>query len=76
MRNRIKAQLEDMRAKRQEAIHLRYEADRLKREADLNCIPGKLEHELHGPNKYSKQMELLQKAEEIMQKAISADKIA
>ena len=65
-----------MRAKRQEAIHLRYEVNRLKREADLNCIPGKLERELHGLNKYSKQKELLQKAEEIMQKAISADKIA
>ena len=76
LRDRIKAQIEDMRAKRQEAIHLRYEVNRLEREADLNCIPGKLERELHGLNKYSKQKELLQKAEEIMQKAIYADKIA
>ena len=30
LRTRITAQLEDMRAKRQEAIHLRYEADHLK----------------------------------------------
>ena len=76
MHDVIKAQIEDMRAKQQEAIHLRYEADCLKREADLNCIPGKIERELHGLNKYSKQKELLQKAEESMQKAISADKIA
>ena len=76
LRNRIKAQLRDMRAKQQEAIHLRYEADRLKREADLNCIPGKIERELHGLNRYSKQKELLQKAEESMQKAISVDIIA
>ena len=76
LRDRIKTQIEDMRAKRQEAIHLRYEVNRLEREADLNCIPGKLERELHGLNKYSRQKELLQKAEEIMQKAIYADKIA
>ena len=76
LRDRIKSQIEDMRAKRQEAIHLRYEVNRLEREADLNCMPGKLERELHGLNKYSKQKELLQKAEEIMQKAIYADKIA
>ena len=57
-------------------MHLRHEADRLKREADLNCIPGRVERELHGLNRYSRHKELLQKAEESMQKAINVDKIA
>ena len=65
-----------MRAKWQEAIHLQHEADHLKREADLNCIPGRVEHELHSLNRYSRHKELLQKAKESMQKAINIDKIA
>ena len=65
-----------MRTKRQEARHLRCEADRLRREADLNCIPGKIERELHGRNKYSRHKKLLHKAVENMQKAINIDKSA
>ena len=61
--NRIKAQLKNMKTKRQEAMHLRHEADCLKREADLNCIPGRVERELHSLNRYSRHKELLQKAE-------------
>ena len=76
LRNRIKAQLGDMRAKQQEAIHLQDEANRLKREADLNCIPGLVEREFHGLNRNSKHKELLHRAEEKMQKAIDVDKIA
>ena len=73
---KAKAQLGDMRAKQQEAINLRHEANCLKREADLNCIPGIVEREFHGLNRNSRQKELLQKAEEKMQKAIYVDKIA
>ena len=43
LRYRIHALLADMRTKRQEARHLRCEADRLRKEADLKCIPGKIE---------------------------------
>ena len=76
LRYKTKAQLGDMRAKQQEAINLRHEANCLKREADLNYIPGIVEREFHGLNRNSRQKELLQKAEEKMQKAIYVDKIA
>ena len=76
LRYMVKVQLGDMRAKKQEAINLRHEANCLKREADLNCIPGLVEREFHGLNRNSRQKELLQKAEEKMQKAIYVDKIA
>ena len=76
LRYMVKVQLGDMRAKKQEAINLRDEANCLKREADLNCIPGLVEREFHGLNRNSRQKELLQKAEEKMQKAIYVDKIA
>ena len=71
-----KVQIGDMKAKKQEATNLREEATCLKREADLNCIPGLVEREFHGLNRNSKHKELLQKAEEKMQKAIDVDKIA
>ena len=74
--NKSKAQLKNMKTKQQEAMHLRQKADCLKRETDLNCIPGRVEREFHGLNKYSRHKELLQKAKESMQKAINIDKIA
>ena len=42
-----------MKTKQQEAMHLRYKADCLKRETDLYCIPGGVEREFHGLNRYS-----------------------
>ena len=76
LRKRIHAPLTDMRTKVQEARHLRCEADRLKREADVNCILGKTERELHGQNKYSRHKKLLHRAVENMQKAINMDESA
>ena len=65
-----------MKTKQQEAMHLRQKADCLKREINLNSIPGRVERKFHGLNKYSRHKELLQKAKESMQKAINIDKIA
>ena len=48
-------------------MNLRLEADCLKREAELNCISGRVEHEIHGLTRYSRHKELLQKAEENVQ---------
>ena len=76
LRKRIHAPLADMRTKVQEASHLRCEADRLKREAGVNCILGKTERELHGQNKYSRHKKLLHRAVENRQKAINIDKSA
>ena len=76
LRKRIHAPLTDMRTKVQEARHLRCEADSLKREADVNCISGKIEYELLGQNKYFRHKELLHRAVENMQKAINIDKSA
>lgn len=76
LRKRIHAPLADMRTKVQEARHLHCEADRLKREADVNCILGKTERELHGQNKYSRHKKLLHRAVENMQKAINIDESA
>merc|ERR1712126_419460 len=58
LRCKTKAQLGDMRAKQQEAINLRHEANCLKREADLNCNPGIVEREFHGLNRNSRQKEI------------------
>ena len=74
--NKSKAQLKNMKTKQQEAMHLWQKTDCLKRETDLNCIPGRVEREFHGLNRYSRHKELLQKAKESMQKAINIDKIA
>ena len=60
--NKSKAQLKDIKTKQQEAIHLWQKANYLKREIDLNCIPGRVEREFHGLNRYSRHKELLQKA--------------
>ena len=76
LRKRIHAPLADMRTKVQEARHLRWEADSLKREADVNCILGKTERELHGQNKYSRHRKLLRRAVENMQKAINVNESA
>jgi len=76
LRKRIHAPLADMRTKVQEASHLRCEADRLKREAGVNCILGKTERELHGQNKYSRHRKLLSRAVENMQKAINVNESA
>ena len=76
LRKRIHASLADMRTKVQEASHLRCEADRLKREAGVNCILGKTERELHGQNKYSRHRKLLSRAVENMQKAINVNESA
>ena len=76
LRKRIHAPIADMRTKVQEASHLRCEADRLKREAGVNCILGKTERELHGQNKYSRHRKLLRRAVENMQKAINVNESA
>ena len=76
LRKRIHAPLADMRTKVQEASYLRCEADRLKREAGVNCILGKTERELHGQNKYSRHRKLLRRAVENMQKAINVNESA
>ena len=76
LRKRIHAPLADMRTKVQEASHLRCEADRLKREAGVNCILGKTERELHGQNRYSRHKKLLHRAVENMQKAINVNESA
>ena len=64
---RIIAQQETIRSKTQEAVNLCLEADLLRKEADLNCLPGIVECEIHGMNKNSKHCKLLQKAEEKQQ---------
>ena len=50
--NKSKAQLKNMNTKQQEVMHLWQKADCLKRETDLNCIPGRVEREFHGLNRY------------------------
>ena len=68
--NKSKAQLKNMKTKQQEAMHLRHKADRLKRETDLNCIPGRVEREFQGLNRYFRHKELLQKAKKVCKKPL------
>ena len=69
--NRIKAQQEDISNKRKKATLLRLKADLLRREADLNCLPGKVEHELLGMSRHSKLRSYYKKQKKICKKQLN-----
>ena len=75
-RERIKRQQNMIRTRRAEAANYRLDADLLRTEADIACLAGSSDRQLHGNHKRAKHHSLMKEAEAKQKEAMQKDKDA
>ena len=75
-RVRIKRQQNMIRTRRAEAANYRLDADLLRTEADIACLAGSSDRQLHGNHKSAKHHSLMKQAEAKQKEAMQKDKDA